>query len=295
MRIFRNPIWVAFLGLAWSAHAQAPAPVLDTKPAFLQIVTNLTYQTNQVIMTNYVVITNAVVVTNYYNAQGQLLRPVEPRKPSIPGLIPIPESKPAEPDPADVRDIQMQAIRDLLKQGLLAISNQVSAVGSFTSNATHRIPIPQGVTSFDRKKTQALLNALNTTAEKAAPEALALLMKMALQLKTEDPDSIIHGDPDSATRLLFTTRPDEWEPQLLALVKQAGTEPKLREAYNSVMLKGGGLLGSVLGTGPSVDIESHVAQGLLRAITTHLMEQEALIRSDASLRKTTALKQAFKP
>jgi hypothetical protein len=71
-------------------------------------------------------------------------------------------------------------------------------------------------------------------------------------------------------------------------------EPKLRESYSNVMLKGGGLLGSVLGTGPAVDIEQHVAQGLLQAMVSQLTEQEGLIRADASARKTPALQEAFK-
>jgi len=60
------------------------------------------------------------------------------------------------------------------------------------------------------------------------------------------------------------------------------------------MLKGGGLLGSVLGSGRSVDIESQVAQELLRAIISRLTEQKSLIRSDTSARKTPVLQETFK-
>jgi hypothetical protein len=189
---------------------------------------------------------------------------------------------------------QLQAVRDLLTLGLTASSNKVAATGSFTSNATQQIAIPQGVTSFDRKKSQALLTAMNVTAEKAAPEAVALLVKTAAQLKTDDPAAVIKGDKDAATRLLLATQGEELATQLVAIVQRAGVEPKLRESYNSVMLKGGGLFGAVLGSGPSVDIDSHVAQGLLRAIVNQLTEQEGLMRTDASARKTAALQEAFK-
>jgi hypothetical protein len=278
----------------WSVQAQTPAPVLDTKAAFMQLITNFTLQTNVVIVTNYVVTTNATVTTNFYNAQGQLLLPVPVSRPAIPGLIPIAETKPAEPDPAAVKAGQLQAIRELLTQGLLACSNQVSAAGSFASNAMQRIEIPAGVTSFDRRKSQALLTAMNVTAEKAAPEAVALLLKTADQIKTDDPNAVIKGDADAATRLLASAYQEELGPQLLFLVRQAGVETKLRETYQNVLLKGGGLLGSVLGSGPSVDIESHVTQGLWRALTNHLAERESLIRSDASAQSTPALKAAFK-
>ena len=285
----------AGLGLAaLGAYAQTPAPVLDTKAAFMQIVTNYTFRTNVVIVTNRVVLTNAVMTTNYYNAQGQVLQPVTPTKPPIPGLIPTAETKPPAPDPAVFKARQLQAIRDLLTQGLWASSNKVSVAGSFTSNATQRIQIPQGVTSFDRKKSEALLVAMNLTAEKAAPEVAALLLKTAAQFKTDDLEAVIKGEPDAATCLFLATYQQDWEPQLIAMVRQAGVEPKLRESYSNVMLKGGGLLGSVLGSGPSVDIDLHVAQGLLRAISSHLTEQERLIRSNASARKTPALQEAFR-
>lgn len=305
MNIIPSTLLAAGLGVAAAAgHAQTSGAVLDTKPAFMQIVTNYTFKTNLVIVTNYVVVTNAVVATNYYNAQGQLLMPVAPDKPPLPGLIPIAETKPetkpatpaapAAPDPAKIKATQLQAVRDLLAQSLLATSNKVSVAGSFTSNATYRIQIPQGVTSLDRKKTQNLLTAMNLTAEKAAPDAVTMLLKMAAQVTTDDPAAVIAGGTDAATRLLLTANGDAIQNQVLAAVQRAGVEPRLREAYNDVMLKGGGLLGSVLGTGPSVDIHSHVTEGTLRALLNILAEQEAAIRSDPAARKTPALQEAFK-
>lgn len=259
----------------------------------MQIVTNYSVKTNVVVITNYITVTNAVITTNYYNAQGQLLTPVKPALPAIPGLIPIPQT-PAAPDPAVVKANQLQALRDLLAQGLLATSNQLAAAGSFTSNAAHRIQIPQGVTSFDRKKSEALLAAMNLTAEKAVPEAVAAVTQTAAQIKTDDPAATIQGDKDSATRLLLANHGEELVNALLPIVQRAGTAHKLRETYASVMLKGGGLLGSVLGAGPSVDIESHVTQGLMKALFNQLAAQEAAIRADPAARKTKALQEAFK-
>lgn len=277
-----------------SLQAQAPVPTLDTQPAFMQVVTNYTFKTNAVVVTNYVVVSNAVVTTNFYNAQGQLLLPVSPTKPSIPGLVPITPTKPAEPDPAVLKARQVQAVRDLIVQGLQAASNKVSAAGSFTSNAMQQIQIPQGVTSFDRKKSQALLTAMNLTAEKAAPEAMALLRRLAARFTTDDPVAIIKGDKDAATRWFVNANREEIDSQLIAMVRNAGVANRLRESYSSVMLKGGGLLGSVLGSGPAVDIDAHVAQGLLKAIVTQLAEQEALVRRDVGARRTAALREAFK-
>jgi hypothetical protein len=280
------------LGLLVSI-VNAQAPITDMKPAFMQITTNYNVQTRMIISTNYVATTNAVVVTNFYNAQGQLLPLVPATPPAIPGLIPIPETKPVGSDPAVVKATQQQAVRDLLTRGLLTASNNLCVAGSFTSNTTQQIQIPQGVTVFDRKKNQALLAAINLTAEKAAPGVVALLQKSAAQFQTDDPAVVIKGTSDAATSAFVNANKATWEPQILVLVQQAGTEPRLRETYNSAMLKGGGLLGAVLGSGPSVDIEAHVAKELTQAVLNQVAAQEGTIRSDVNARKTPALREAF--
>lgn len=293
----RIPSIIAMAGASiLCASAQTPAPTLDTRAAFMQIVTNYTVRTNAVVVTNYVVVTNAVIATNYYNAQGQLLTPVNPSVPAIPGLIPIPQAPQAmaTPDPAAVKATQLQAIRELLAQALRDTSNKLAVAGSFTSNTTYQIQIPQGVTSFDRKKSQALLTAMNRTAERALPEAVAALAKTAAQVTTNEPASVIQGDKDAATRLLLAVSGENMVNALSPIVERAGQEHKLRETYSSVMLKGGGLLGSVLGTGPTVDIESHVTQGLLKAIINQLAVQESAIRTDPAARKTKVLQEVFK-
>ncbi|MBL9167353.1 MAG: DUF4197 family protein [Verrucomicrobiales bacterium] len=290
--------------LVMAAHptgAQTPVSTLDTKPAFMQVVTNFVYRTNAIVVTNYVVTTNAVAVTNYYNAQGVFLQPVT----SIPGLVPIPQTPvpaaapapapaPAAPDPAVVKAGQLQAVRDLLIQGLATSSNQLALAGSFTTNVQQQIQIPQGLTSFDRRKSQSLITAMNLTAEKAAPSVIALLAKTAGQFQTDDPAAVIKGNADAATRGFLTSQRPALDPQIFLLVQQAAADTRLRETYNSVMLKGGGLLGAVLGSGPAVDIEAHVTQGLLQAIVNHWAVQEKTIRTDAAARKTPALQQAFK-
>jgi hypothetical protein len=285
---------------AHPAEAQTPVSTLDTKPAFMQVVTNFVYRTNAIVVTNYVVTTNAVAVTNYYNAQGVFLQPVT----SIPGLVPIPQTPapaaaapapaPAAPDPAVVKAGQVQAVRDLLVQGLVAASNQLALAGSFTTNVQQQIQIPQGLTSFDRRKSQSLITAMNLTAEKAAASVIALLTKTAGQFPIDDPAAVIKGNADAATRGFLNSQRPALDPQIFLLVQQAAADTRLRETYNSVMLKGGGLLGAVLGSGPAVDIEAHVSQGLLQAIVNQWAVQEKTIRTDAAARKTPALQQAFK-
>ena len=297
-------LWFGFCSgiLALDSVAQSPGATLDTKPAFMQIVTNLVFSTNQVVVTNYVTVTTQTVVTNYYNAQGVLLQPVAP----LPGLIPIPQPapaaqaaapqapSPAAPDPAAVKARQLQALRDLLVQGLTDSSDKLSTAGSFTANASQQIPIPQGLTSFDRKKSLALITAMNQTAEKAAPGVLAVMIQTAGRFQPDDPAAVVKDDANAATLGFLSSQRAALDPQVLAVVQQTGAETRLRETYNSVLLKGGGLLGAVLGSGPAVDIEAHVAQGLTQAIANQLAAQEALVRKDPAARKTAALQEVFK-
>ncbi|WCJ60810.1 DUF4197 family protein [Fontisphaera persica] len=286
--------WLAAMGLQlpW-ALAQNPPAVLDVKPAFMLVTTNVEIKTNMVIVTNFVVVTNITRVTNYYNAAGQLLTPVTPQ--ALPALPPPPAAKPATPDLAQVRAAQLQAIRDLLTQGITAASNVLSKPGAFTSNAAHQIAIPAGVTVFDRKRGEALLQAMNLTAERAVPEAAGLLLKYAGAVQHSNPVEVIRGEPDAATRLLLSSQGEALSQGLVEIVERAGRESKLQEAYANAMLRGGGLLGAVLGTQPQGNVESHVAQGLLRAFAEYLVREEKLVRTNAAARSTPALRQAFAP
>lgn len=282
------PLWLSMAHPPSGALAQAPSTTADTRPAFMKILTNLVVKTNAVVVTNYVTVTNTVLATNFYNAQGILLPPIEP----IPGLIPIPQ--PAVPDITAAKALQQQAVRDLLVQGLTDTSNNVTRAGSFTTNPARQIAIPSGLTSFDRRKAQALITAMNETAEKAAAPVMALLAQNALRFQPEDPAAAIKGDSDAISKAFLNFQRPELDAQVLRLVQQASADTRLRETYNSVMLKGGGLLGAVLGTGPAVDIEAHVAQGLMQAISNQLTAREAVIRTDPAARNTAALQEAFK-
>ena len=282
---------------AVTAAPAAPAPaVLDTRPAFMQIVTNFTRLTNVVVVTNYVVLTNVSYTTNLYNAQGQLLLPVKPAAPPIPGLIPIPPAAamPAGPDPAAVKASQMTAVGELLLQSVWGASNKVCAADSFSGNAPRAIRMPEGVTSFDRKKGQAFLTAMNTAATKAAPEAVKLVAQAVAGLKPSDPAAILKGENDAATAFLLNTAGEDLTNRILAVVQRAAAEAKVQDAYRSVMLKGGGLLGAVLGTGPAVDTDAHITKGLIAAIFQEVAGQEKVIRADPAARKSKALQEALK-
>lgn len=287
---------------AQAAPAAPPAPpaVFDTRPAFMAMVTNYVSVTNPVIVTNYVVSTRAVIVTNFYNAQGQYLQPVQPvAPPPIPGLIPIAPvtpaapKPPAGPDPKVVRANQLQAIKDLLTQSATTTSKNLSAAGSF-NNSPNQIQIPEGMTVFDRAKATRLLTAMNTAAEKAVPEVSQLVQAAIARLDPAEPLVILKGGPDAATKLLLTIEGQNLSNQSLPIVKRAGVAAGLPDAYQNAMLKGGGLLGGLLGGGTSVDIDSHVTRGVLAAIVNSITAQEGMIRSTPSARNTTALQNAFK-
>lgn len=263
---------------------------------FMSVVTNMVRITNRVIVTNYVVTTNITLTTNYYNAQGQLLTPV------MPPVSPAPSAAAAStptarrliaPDPAVVRASRVEAVRQLLSQGVGVASNTLSKSGAFTSNPAYQIQIPEGVTVFDRKKAQTLSTAMNTAAEKAVPAATAVLQKSIAELNPPDPAQILQGGSDAVTRFLLKEQGTTLTNQVLAIVQQTAAEARVPEAYNAVMLRGGGLLGAVLGSGSGIDINAHIAGGVMKAILASVSAQEQLLRSDPSARKTKELQEAL--
>jgi len=284
--------------------AAAPAPQvapqsIDTRPAFMMVITNQTRVTNQVIVTNYFVSTNISYATNLYNAQGQLLQPVKPVAPPIPGLVPIPGYQPtpvvqAAPDPKVVRANQLQALKDLLSVASTSASNTLAVPGSFIGSAAHQIQIPEGVTVFDRAKGQALQTAMNTAVEKAAPGAFSALQRSVAQLNPADPGQILQGAGNAATSHLLQAEELNLSNQILPLVQRAAQEARVSEAYQDVMVRGGGLFGAIVGTAPSVDLNTHMTRGLMDAIFKNLGAQEQLIRSNPAARTTKALQEAFR-
>lgn len=283
------------------APPAAPPVLLDTKPAFMQVVTNTTLLTNAIVVTNYVVVTRISFTTNLFNAAGQLLQPIPPALAGIPGAVAIPQSlpqpppKPAAPgpDPAAIKADQLKAVRELLVQSLLSASNTLASAGYFADAKPHSVMMPAGVTSFDRKKGQAFLAAMNLAAEKAVPETVAIVAEALKKVSPTDPSAILKGAPDAATALLLSVEGQNISNQTLTIVQRTASDASVGAAYRGVMIKGGGLLGAVLGTGPAVDTDVHITKGLVAALFHEMTTQETKIRTDPAARKTKILQDAF--
>ena len=285
-------------GVGAEASPAAPTGALapDFKPVFMAIATNYTLRTNIVIVTNYVVVTNTVLTTNFYNAQGQLMQligagaPVQAGAAAAVAKTPAP---PAGPDPM-IRSNQVQALKDLLRWSATAGSNALSAEGAFNNSPTYRIRIPDGVTVLDRKKAQTLSTAMNTAAEKAAPEVFALVQKSIAQLNPPDPSTVLRGGNDGATRHLQSAEGQAIATQALTIVQRTGEAARVPEAYRNAMLKGGGLLGAVFGTGPAVDLDGVITRGLVEAVFQSLAAEENRLRADPAGKISKALQEALK-
>ncbi len=280
--------------------ATAPPVVLDTRPAFMQVITNDFRVTNAVVVTNFVIVTNYSYTTNLFNSSGQLLQPIAPTLAGVPGAVPIAQipTQPPKPaalaqNPAALKAAQAKTVKELLTQSATAASQVLGSAGSFSDGKPRSILMPEGVTSFDRKKGQILLAAMNSAAEKAIPEAMTALTESAQRVAPPDPASLLKGSRDAATTYLLKTEGQELSNRILAVVRRTASETGVRDAYRNVMLRGGGLLGTVLGTAPAVDTDAHITRGVVAAVFSELAAQEAKIRTDPAARKTKALEDAF--
>lgn len=104
----------------------------------------------------------------------------------------------------------------------------------------------------------------------------------------------MQGENDAAVRALVTAEGQNLANQMLEIVRRTAATAKVNEAYQSAMLRGGGLLGAVLGGGPTVDIHNHITQGLLELMVKEIAAEEQRIRTDPAARKTKAVQEAFK-
>ncbi|MFO1498408.1 MAG: hypothetical protein U1G07_08455 [Verrucomicrobiota bacterium] len=127
---------VAFAAIAVHAAPQiCSVAAAEGQGIFMAVMTNIVRVTNQVIVTNYVVTTNITLTTNYYNAQGQLLTPVQ-AGPAAPIEVKPTVAAATVPDASVVRSNRVQALRDLLTMSIASASNALGSAGAFNNPST---------------------------------------------------------------------------------------------------------------------------------------------------------------
>lgn len=202
------------------------------------------------------------------------------------------------------QDLDYQTIINGLKEALDVGSRRaidsISQQDGYFANPQIRIPLPDELERASslmkqfglKSQVEAFELSMNRAAEKAAPQATAIIIDAIKAMSIDDARTILNG-PDNAATEYFR---DKTAGQLTALFK-----PSIKTSMDEVgvtryygdLTKEAEALPMVGNLAQGYKLEDHVTQAALDGLFTMLAAEEKLIRENPTARTTDLLKQVF--
>jgi hypothetical protein len=135
---------------------------------------------------------------------------------------------------------------------------------------------------------------MNRAAEKAVPEAAAVLSDAVRQMTLADAKAILTSTNTAATDYFRRTSQTNLHARFLPIVKQATEKTGVTAAYKRMMEKTslGGFSASFLSK-DAFDIDDYVTRKSLDGLFLKIAEQEKAIRENPAARTTELLQKVF--
>ncbi|MFT0212147.1 DUF4197 domain-containing protein [Pseudomonas sp. F1_0610] len=175
-------------------------------------------------------------------------------------------------------------VKSLLDQGTKVAVKQLSQPGGFSNNDKLRIELPGNFGKAAKtlkmmgqgKLVDDVEKSLNLAAEKAIPEAQALLTQAVQQMTIKDAKEIWTGPNDSATRYLERTSRSQLRERLMPIVSQTTKDVGAIQQYKALTEQAANF---GIKTKQS-SVESYVADKTLDGLFSVIAEQEAYVRKN---------------
>jgi Protein of unknown function (DUF4197) len=182
------------------------------------------------------------------------------------------------------------------------VENAVASLGQeggFLRDLNVKIPMPDSLKKVEQtlqtlrqdKLADDFVSTMNRAAEKAVPEAAAVLGDSIKQMTVTDARAILTGTNNAATQYFRRTTETNLYERLLPIVKKATSETGVTSAYKQMMEKTG-FAGSFLGN-ESADIDAYVTHKALDGLFVKIADEEKLIRESPVARTTDLLQKVF--
>jgi hypothetical protein len=188
-------------------------------------------------------------------------------------------------------------LKDALTQGAQLAVKQLSAPGGFSNNPDVRIELPgnlgkaaKAMKMFGKgEQVEALEVSMNKAAEKAVPQAQAILVDAVKNMSVTDAKGILSGGDDSATQYLNKSSREQIRAKFLPVVKQATDQVGVAQQYNAfaAQAKGLGLVKD------DANIENYVTEKALDGLFEMIGKQEQNIRQNPAAAATSLAKKVF--
>jgi len=193
----------------------------------------------------------------------------------------------------------VRGLKEALAQGTRQAVDRLGKAGGYLNNPSVRIPMPENLQKVEKllrtlkqdKVADEFVTSLNHAAEKAVPEAAAIIGDGLAKMTLEDARGILKGPDDAATQYFRKTGEAQIRERFLPIVRQATQQAGVTSAYKRLMQRAGPyaqLMGS-----QATDLDGYVTDKAMDGLFKMIAEEEKRIRQDPLARTTDLLKKVF--
>lgn len=220
--------------------------------------------------------------------------------------IPAP-AEPADPEaaptavPLDMEhDTLVSGLKEALTTGAARAIELAGAPDGFKENSRIRIPMPDPLASAAgmlrgvglARQVDEFELSMNRAAEKAAPQAQAIIVDAIRGMSIEDARSILVGPADGATRFLRRRTGEQIAEAFLPIVAESTQQTGVTRAYTELTEQVGTRLPG-LSALDELDLNEYVTAKALDGVFVLLADEEKKIRQDPTARTTELLREVF--
>jgi Protein of unknown function (DUF4197) len=170
--------------------------------------------------------------------------------------------------------------------------------GGYLDDPAVRIPLPGVLKKTEKalrmmgkdKAVDDFLVTVNRAAEKAIPQASAIVGDAVRGMSIADAKAILTGPDDSATQFFREKTTPSLTDALLPIVKRATESAGVTRSYKNMIGKAGP---AAQLAGDRLDLDAYVTRKTLAGLFTKLADEERAIRTDPVARSSDLLKKVF--
>lgn len=193
----------------------------------------------------------------------------------------------------------VRGLKEALAQGSRQAIDRLGKAGGYLNNPNVRIPMPDNLQKVEKllrtlkqdKLADEFVASLNHAAEKAVPEAAAIIGDSLAKMTLEDARGILKGPDDAATQYFRKTGEAQIRERFMPIVRKATEQAGVASAYKRLMQRAGPyaqLMGS-----QATDLDGYVTDKAMDGLFKMIAEEEKRIRQDPLARTTDLLKKVF--
>lgn len=200
-------------------------------------------------------------------------------------------------------DQMVQGLKEALGNGVQQAIATLGKPDGFLNDLKVRIPMPESLQKVEKtlrvlrqdKLADDFVTTINRAAEKAVPEAAAVLGDAVKQMSIADAKAILMGTNNAATQFFRRTSETNLFARFRPIVQKATEQVGVTRTYKQMMDKAnlGGGFGAAFISKDTTDLDGYVTRKALDGLFVKIAAEEARIRENPVARTTDLLQKVF--